>query len=376
MKLGVIGYGKRIRNMIKTMQELDSGCQISAITDIRVEEIKQMFSEEEASKIQFYEQPEAMLKQNKLDGILIGTRCNIHTELACKVLSLSDIPLFLEKPVAITLEQAQQLKEAYENSGNKKVVVSFPLRVTPIVNCVKEIIDSGKLGKVEHVQAWNDAYYGGVYFHDYAYRDESITGGLFLQKATHDLDYINYLIGYKPVKICAMTSKQVMKGNKPAGLKCVDCDEKKTCPESRAHLGRHSHVAYCCFAEDTGNEDSGSAIIKYDTGMHVSYSQNFLVRRSYTGRRGARFIGYKGTVEFDFHTKLVKVFMHHTNRTETYRIEAESGHHGGDEVLAQNFIDVMKNEAESLSTLEDGLISAWMCIKAKESSETETFKEI
>ena len=47
----------------------------------------------------------------------------------------------------------------------------------------------------------------------------------------------------------------------------------------------------CCYAVDTGNEDSGSALIRYETGMHVSYSRIFA--RHKAGARGARLFGYK-----------------------------------------------------------------------------------
>lgn len=372
MKLGVIGYGRRIRKVINSIQKVEPSCKVTAITDIRNDELKKELGDD-AADIHFYETPEAMIEQEKLDGLLIGTRDDTHAELACRVLP-SGIPLFLEKPVATTIEDARKLKEAYEAANHDNIVVSFPLRVSPIMQCVKEILDSGKIGRVEHVQAVNNVPYGGNFFHGWM-RDDSITGGLFIQKATHDIDYINYLIGFQPKKVCAMTSKQVLKGDKPAGLKCVDCDEQDTCEESQAHLGPDAYTRYCCFAEDTGNEDSGTAIIKYDTGMHVTYSQNFVVRKE-AGYRGARFIGYKGTVEFNFKSKQVKVFMHHTGRVETYDVEHEGSHHGGDVILTKNFVDVMKGQAKSIATLDAGLLSVLTCIKAKESAQTETFKDI
>ena len=79
-----------------------------------------------------------MLEENEFDGIIIGTRCNIHTELAVKVLK-KRIPLFLEKPVAISMEQFEQLKAAYE-ANPTQVVVSFPLRLTNLVDEVREVV--------------------------------------------------------------------------------------------------------------------------------------------------------------------------------------------------------------------------------------------
>jgi hypothetical protein len=116
-------------------------------------------------------------------------------------------------------------------------------------------------------------------------------------------------------------------------------------------------------------------LIRYESGMHMSYSQNFFARRK-AGTRGARLLGYKGTLEFDFYTNLVTVYMHQSPRVETYRIDPDQAHFGGDEVLAKNFVDVMKGKAESGSGLQDGLLSALMCLKARESARTNTFQDI
>ena len=322
----------------------------------------------------YYDTPEEMLENEQLDGAMIGTRCNLHTLMGLKVLR-KNLPLYLEKPVSTNFEDLISLKQGYESSTSP-VVVSFPLRTTSIVELVKEIVQSGKIGTVEHVQAINNVPYGRVYFQNW-YRNEAETGGLFLQKATHDFDYLQAIIGQKPVTVCAMTSKQIFKGNKTAGLKCVDCEDNRTCLESTVTFTEDTDPSwqYCCYAEDTGNEDSGSALIRYESGMHMSYSQNFFIRRG-VAARGARFMGYKGTVDFDFYTGQVKVYMHHTARVETYELAAGSNHFGGDTKLATNFTQVMKGTAKSVSTLDDGLLSALLCMKANESAKTGTFQDL
>jgi predicted dehydrogenase len=376
MNLGVIGFGRRIRNMIDEIVSVDPQCRIAAIADVRCEQLKTELEEEGIRGVELYDTPEAMMEAGGLDGILIGTRCSLHTEMALKVFP-SRIPLFLEKPVATTMDDWTRLRQGYD-AYHPQVVVSFPLRFSPLVTMVKEIIDSGKVGTVEHVQAVNNVPYGGVYYHHW-YRDENETGGLFLQKATHDFDYINHLLGMKPVSVCAMVSKQIFTGTKPAGLKCVDCDEKETCPESTEHIKKKRTETpageFCCFAVDTGNEDSGSALVRYESGMHVSYTQNFFARHK-AATRGARLLGYKGTLEFDFYTNEVKVYMHQSPEVETYRIDPDQAHFGGDAVLAKNFIDVMKGEADSGSGLREGLLSGLMCLKARESAQTNMFQAI
>ncbi|REE87419.1 putative dehydrogenase [Paenibacillus taihuensis] len=370
MKIGIIGFGGRIQGIAKDTLKQDSACQIAAIVDPRSDAIR---ADRERlglrEDVRYYETAEQMLDAEQLDGVMIGTRCSLHTEQAVKVLP-TGLPLFLEKPVSTNMADLLKLRDCYA-ANPSPVIVSFPLRVTSIVQLVKEIIDSGKIGTIEHVQAINNVPYGGVYFQNW-YRDENETGGLFLQKATHDFDYINYVLGMKPVTVCAMTSKQIFKGDKPAGLKCVDCDRYRTCPDSTLQTKVDSWQ-YCAYAEDTGNEDSGSALIRYESGMHASYSQNFFVRNE-AGARGARFMGYKGTVEFDFNTAVVTVYMHHTPRVETYKVGAGENHFGGDAALAANFAELMRGETKkSVSTLDDGLNSALLCLKAKESAQTGQF---
>jgi predicted dehydrogenase len=365
------------------MQKLNAGTEIVAICDTRNEQIKKQMEDagKDITGIGFYSDADELLDKGKLDGVMVGTRCSAHATMAVKVLA-RNLPLYLEKPVATNMQDLVMLRDAAEKSSSK-VVVSFPLRVTPLVLLAKEIIDSGKIGTVEHVQAVNNVPYGSVYYQTW-YRDENETQGLFLQKATHDVDYINYLVGIKPTMICAMTSKQVYKGEHPAGLKCNDCTEWDSCLESPFHMHYTKQEKECVepndqlcgFAVDTGNEDSGSAIIRYESGMHAVYSQNFFARRG-AGKRGATLLGYKGTIEFGWHTDELKVHMHHSPRTETYKMETPpTSHCGGDVVLVNNFIRAIRDGAESVSPMNAGLLSVLMCLKAKESAETNVFQEI
>ena len=369
MKLGVIGYGSRIKDVIRVMRKLDPDVQVAGVVDPRYGTNGKT---NDADGPPVFASTEELVRSVAPDGLMIGTRCSLHTSYALEALP-TGIPLYLEKPVSTTIEDWRRLKEA-SLTYSTPVVVSHPLRMTTIVQQAKAIIDSGAIGTVEHIQAVNNVPYGGVYYKSW-YRDEAETGGLFLQKATHDFDYLNYVAGRRPVAVAAMTSKQVFRGDKPAGLKCVDCEERRTCAESTVGTELEEQWPYCAFAEDTGNEDSGSALIRYEGGMHASYSQNFFARRS-AAARGARFLGYKGTLEFDFVTGLIQVVHHHAARVDRYEFEHGEGHFGGDEKLAANFLDIVKSGASSLSTLEDGLTSAYLCLMAKRSAETNSFQTI
>ena len=379
LNVGIIGFGLRVGNIFEGLYKNEQGVKVNlaAICDPKDrKELEEDLTRRELpyTNTHFYTDAEEMLDNEKLDGVMIGTRCNLHTDFAVMVLQRK-IPLFLEKPVAINYEQYEKLKAAGEKAQSE-VVVSFPLRITAMVDQVKDLIKRLDIGPIAHVAAFNYPTYGGDYYHNW-YRDASLTGGLFLQKATHDLDYINHIVEQKPVEICAMTSKQIMKGNKPAGHKCEDCPEKMTCGEGPYQTikvrGDYSHGEYCCYAEDTGNEDSGTVIVRYESGMHVVYTQNFFTRNKHAAKRGAIIAGEGGVVEFDWQTNEIIVRKHYETGEIRSKVETIAFHGGGDIKLINNFIGVMLGTEKSKTPLEQGLLSAYMCLKAKESAENHTF---
>jgi predicted dehydrogenase len=372
-----------MRGLLKMVGQFNSGAYVAAIADPNIEAVREQLADrgEKLPDCPTFADADEMLRSVKLDAAMIGTRCSLHAPMAVKVLKCG-LPLYLEKPIATNRKDLSALAAAGRKRSSK-VVVSFPLRVSPLVQAAKEVIDSGKIGTVENVSAWCDPPYGSVYFRDW-YRDERETGGLWLQKATHDFDYITYLVGSAPKQVAAMTSKRVFKGKRPARLKCRDCGDWQECLESPLHIfysqgqgeGVVENEYWCMFAKDTGNEDSGAAIVEYANGVQASYSQNFMVRKS-AGRRGARLYGYKGTIHFDWYTDELKVFMHHSPRVETHKIDSSQlSHAGGDTVLIWNFLQVARGREKSVSPLEAGLTSVNLCLAAGESSQTRRFVKV
>jgi predicted dehydrogenase len=384
-RLAVIGLGHRAAGMVDAMQAVDPGVRIGAVADPDEEGARRRLGSEH-DKARVYSSAEAMLEDAaEYDGVIIGTRCHLHTEMAVKVASVG-LPLFLEKPVSINLDEVEALREAFRGREDE-VVVSFPLRHMPLFSKAMEIVKSGRLGIINQIQAVNNVPYGGVYFGQW-YRNYDQTGGLWLQKATHDFDCINLLAGSRPVGVAAMESRMVYGGEMPHDLKCSACDITETCPESPQNIARRGDDGgmyqgsddktdhWCAFSREIENHDAGSALIMYENGIHASYSQNFLSRRS-AYRRGATVVGYEATLEFDLAPMEMTVIHHHSGEVEQMHLDTDSdGHGGGDHILAQSFLDVIAGRARPNSTLRDGLLSAAMCLAARESAKTKTFQPV
>jgi len=380
LDIGIIGYGGRVSNMAKRLAIYDIPYRVRAVADPRAPELRAS-DDPFLSDTTFYDDADAMLASEQLSGIMVGTRCYMHTEMACKVAPL-EVPLFLEKPVSITFDQVARLHEAFQGHS-APTVVSFPLRLTPIVQRVKQIVEAGEIGTVEHVVAFNDVPYGDVYYRRW-YRNWEQVGGLFLQKATHDLDYVYYLLGERPAVICALKAQRVYGGDKPFDLRCVDCDEYETCPESPFNLFHQrfagdevvpNEESMCLFSEGIRNQDMGNCLIEYENGAQASYTQNFFARGG-AARRGARLYGYRGTIHFDWYENVIRVFKHHAPGVDTIDFGGDMSHFGGDRELCLDFLRAVRDGTPSRSPIEAGILSALTCLWARESAESHRYCEI
>ena len=383
--IGIVGFGKRSKDgLCKSMRnygaiEGNDGFRVVAIADIRPEEeLRAGLEEIGFGDARIYKTPEEMYENEKLDGVIIGTRCSLHTKMAV-INAKYGVPVLLEKPVATSEEDLEQLRAICPEMDHK-TVVSFPLRCSPLALKVKEIIDSGILGKISQLQAINNVPYARCYYHEW-YKDENETGGLFLQKSTHDLDLLSFLMNdtIKPVMISATESKLIFKGDMPAGLRCRNCDKMDTCTESTknvASYGEKTPDDHCCFAVDTGNHDSASIMVQYEGGLHAIYSQNFVARKG-AGRRGVRIIGYNATVEFDFNTKCIDLFYHNEDKHEHIDMKEQcaTSHGGGDLIMVRAFVNIMEGK-KSTTPLSLGILSAHLCLAARKSAEEHVFVRV
>lgn len=385
IRLGVIGHGGRVSSFIKdNMRALEPDARVAGIVDPDRAGATERLAECDRRDVVFYDDLDALVRQARPDALMIGTRCNLHTPYAIQALQYG-LPLFLEKPVAINMAQALALEAAWAQRPCP-TLVSFPLRTSPLCELAHETLRQDAVGRPEHILATNYVPYGTVYF-DHFYRDFATTQGLFIQKATHDFDYICYLMGEPIVRIAAMhTRGHIFGGAKPAGLRCSVCDEARTCPESPASRRRNrsggaqeDHL--CVFSVDIGspatgmNEDASSTVMEFASGAHGVYTQVFYSRRE-AAARGATVSGYQGTLSFDWYTNELCVVRHHRPFTE--RITAAEGmsHFGGDLELARDFIAMIHRGEPPRATLLDGLRSIYICLAAKESAETGRFVDV
>ena len=387
LRLGVIGYGNRIHGVVnKHLRTLCPDARVVAVVDPDEAGARARLAECDRADVTFYPSLGALVRRARVDGLLIGTRCNLHTPYAIQA-AKHDLPLYLEKPVAIDMPQATALERAFRKS-RCRVVVSFPLRLSPLAVLTRRRIEEGAIGTPEHILGVNFVSYGINYYYAHAgYRNFAITRGLFLQKATHDLDYMSMLMGSNVIRVAAMhTRGRVFGGRKSATLRCSRCGQYHTCPESPEARRNYDPVwavdhlcpfSRACGTPATGmNEDSSSALLEFASGVHGVYTQVFFARRD-AGSRGATVTGYKGTLRFDWQTNELRYVRHHAPFSDTTRGDTVDGHGGGDAELVRDFRDLMEGrKRESRSTIRHGLQSVYACLAAQASAEKGRFVDV
>jgi predicted dehydrogenase len=73
----------------------------------------------------------------------------------------------------------------------------------------------------------------------------------------------------------------------------------------------------------------------------------------------------------------LRIIHHRSEKVEQLRVDVEDdGHAGGDLILAKSFLDLVKGRAKPNASLRDGLLSAAMCLAARESARTKTFQRV
>ena len=160
MKIGVIGTGGRGHNAWQTHRP-EEGWEIVAGADIKQkarDEFKEKFP-----NAQVFDDYKEVLKIKDIDAVFVCSPDYCHEEQAVAALEAGKA-LFLEKPMAITIEGCDRiLKTAYETGS--KLFVGHNMRYFPVILKMKEIIDSGVIGDIQCGWCRHFIGYGGdAYF--------------------------------------------------------------------------------------------------------------------------------------------------------------------------------------------------------------------
>ena len=133
--IGVIGVGGWGKNHLRVLNELNC---LKAICDTNSDNLNEYSSR---YKIPGYTNIDEMIKNEKLDGVIICTPTSTHFEIASKIVKLK-IPVFVEKPLASSSIEAEKLVKLVKEN-NTILMVGYIERFNSAVVYLKQLIKNG-----------------------------------------------------------------------------------------------------------------------------------------------------------------------------------------------------------------------------------------
>ena len=132
-----------------------------------------------------------MLEQSRPDAVIVANPNNQHVSTALDCLA-AGVPVLLEKPVGVHLQEVRELVTAVKRSG-VPVLVGHHRRHNPLIVRAHELLQNGALGRLTTVTALFQLRKPDAYF-EIPWRRES-GAGMLLTNLIHDLDLLRHLCG-------------------------------------------------------------------------------------------------------------------------------------------------------------------------------------
>ncbi|HYH29267.1 MAG TPA: Gfo/Idh/MocA family oxidoreductase [Pseudonocardia sp.] len=202
--VGVIGAG--FRSGLATAAEHPGTSKVVAVADVDADAARRAVRERHPGA-EVHTDHRALLDRADVDAVLLITPDDTHADLACDALQAGKA-VFVEKPLAITVEGCDRVLRAARETGSR-LYVGHNMRHMPVVRTMREIVERGDIGAVQSVWVRHFVGHGGdFYFKDW-HAERRRTTSLLLQKAAHDLDVVHWLAGAYTERVSAFGALRV-----------------------------------------------------------------------------------------------------------------------------------------------------------------------
>jgi predicted dehydrogenase len=331
------------------------------------------------------------------DAIIITTPDALHYGPAMAALAMG-YDLILEKPIAQSWRECADIMNLARQNG-RIVAICHVLRYAPFFRKIKEVIDSGALGRmvsiqllepVEHIHMSHSFVRGN-------WRNSKESNPMLLAKSCHDLDLFAWYTGRDCTRVGSFGSLTWFRPeNAPAGStpRCTDgCAVEAQCPYSALKIyyrqrGWLYHMdlppegdqgpaileqlktgpfGRCVYRCDNDVVDHQVVMLEFADGITATFSME--AHTSYAGRR-IRIMGTRGDLVGDENDLFVGDFA--TDQTARWNVrensDVASGHGGGDHGLVRDFVRAVSQHDPRLlsSTIESAMASHLMAFRAEE----------
>ncbi|MCR8632895.1 Gfo/Idh/MocA family protein [Paenibacillus radicis (ex Xue et al. 2023)] len=202
LKVAIIGAGAISRAHIEAYLQFPERCQIVAIADIYEDKAQDRIATYNLNvkSVKDYQE----LLQEDIDLVSVCTPPYTHASITVDFLR-SGKHVLVEKPMASSLQECDEMNQAAEESGKILSVVAQNRFKTPMMK-LKSVLESGLMGPIVHAQV-DSFWWRGHCYYDLWWRGtwEKEGGGCTLNHAVHHIDAFLWMMG-RPSELQAFMS--------------------------------------------------------------------------------------------------------------------------------------------------------------------------
>lgn len=367
MKYILIGAGNR--GMTYAQWAVSHGIEIAAVAELRPDRLKDAGERLNVpSYMRFTDAMDVLALGKIADAAIIATMDRDHYPHVMAALDCG-YDILLEKPISPDPRECIKIEEK-ANALGRSITVCHVLRYTSFFGKLKEILDSGDLGRVVSVK--HSENIGNFHMaHSFVrgnWRNDQLSSPIIMQKSCHDLDILLWLIGKHCTKVAAFGSLSYFKeDHAPAGStsRCLDCSVAESCrfDARKAYLptlgswptnvvcleqtedaltealktGPYGRCVYRC---DNNVCDHMSIIMEFEEGITATFS---LSAQTSACHRNIHIMCEQGEILADDGMHQIIVTKHVSSPADTFTEQTvnirtnSSGHGGGDAGIMEDF---------------------------------------
>lgn len=227
-----------------------------------------------------------MMKETKPELVIVTTMDSTHHEFIIKAMEYG-ADVISEKPMTTDEVKSQAILDAERRTG-RKCTIGFNYRYGTLFSAIKEQLAKKPVGEITSVDFnwYLNVYHGASYFRRWhGERDKG--GTLWVHKATHHFDLLNWFIDSDPVEVTAYGKLEHYGKNNPfRGANCRNCAYTDKCDyywditqsshDMNLYVKNEKYDGYirdnCLWRKEVDIYDKMSAQIIYANGVTVNYS--------------------------------------------------------------------------------------------------------
>ncbi len=386
MELALIGAGNRGMTYAAYAFE-KKGVRIAAVVEPNADRRERAAQQFDIPAARCFASAEDFFKAGRIcEAAIIASLDRDHYEEVMEALD-AGYDLLLEKPISPNPAECLAIQEKAQTLG-RKITVCHVLRYTNFFSRIKEIIDSGTLGRlvsIDHSENIGNFHMAHSFVRG-NWRNSEQSSPIIMQKSCHDCDLLVWFTGSAARAVSSFGSLTYFKKeNAPegAGERCLECGVAQQCrydaqkaylpvagqwpaevvcptdsPEELLEALKTSPYGRCVYRCDNDVCDHQVTVVEFENGVTATFHLSAFTNRNH---RRLHIMCENGEIYGDDEDNILEISRFASNQADGYDrkqiipAKVGGGHGGGDSGLVDDFLRLAEGRGGEESRSSIGL---------------------